>query len=278
MHKKSLEQSCYVAGAGAFGVFFRWLQNMLAFDEAGLNEKSVFNVLVPVLIIAAAIMFRRYYDRLHRQKYYVSKDFCEALYNPGRLFTIARWAAGGLMFLGAAVLVLTTETDPNAVWIRVVAMLAALSGLAYPLVLGSANYDEFANVWLVRLGMLLPVILYAVWLVLSYKQNSYNSIAWSYALEMLVIMITMLAYFHIAGFAFFVVNERKCLFFVMLAGALCIMVLADERYLGMQMIFLASAVQMLLYNWVLLLNLKKRAPASRSETPRAEDGFEIIDH
>ena len=276
MQKRSLEQSCYVAGAGAFGVFFRWLQNMLAFDEAGLNEKSAFNVLVPLLIIAAGLVFRRYYDRLHRQKYYVSGDFCEALYNPGKLFTIARWVAGGVMFLGAAVLVLTTETDPNANWLRVLAMLAALSGLAYPLVLGSANYDEFANVGLVRLGMLMPVFLYAVWLVLSYKQNSYNSVAWSYALEMTVIIITMLAYFRVSGFAFFVVDERKCLFLVMLAGALCIMVLADERYMGMQMIFLASAMQMLLYNWVLIMNLKKRERRSDESSVRSDNGFEEL--
>ena len=276
MQKRSLEQSCYVAGAGAFGVFFRWLQNMLAFDEAGLNEKSAFNVLVPLLIIAAGLVFRRYYDRLHRQKYYVSGDFCEALYNPGKLFTIARWVAGGVMFLGAAVLVLTTETDPNANWLRVLAMLAALSGLAYPLVLGSANYDEFANVGLVRLGMLMPVLLYAVWLVLSYKQNSYNSVAWSYALEMTVIIITMLAYFRVSGFAFFVVDERKCLFLVMLAGALCIMVLADERYMGMQMIFLASAMQLLLYNWVLIMNLKKRERRSDESSVRSDNGFEEL--
>ena len=33
MQKKSLEITCYVAGAGAFGVFLRWLQDQLAFDE-----------------------------------------------------------------------------------------------------------------------------------------------------------------------------------------------------------------------------------------------------
>lgn len=278
MQKRSLEQSCYVAGAGAFGVFFRWLQNMLAFDEAGLNEKSVFNVLVPLLIIAAALMFRRYYDRLHRQKYYVSEDFCEALFNPGRLFAAARWIAGLMMVAGAVILVITTETDPDAELIRILALLAAMSGIAFPLVLGSANYDEFANVPLVRLGMLLPVIMYSFWLVLSYKQNAYNSVVWSYAMEMFVIIIAALAFFRVSGFAFFVVNERKCLFLVMLAGAMCIMVLADERYMGMQIIFLASAMMLLLYNWILLMNMKKKDRRSEEEmnSPRYGDGFEQI--
>ena len=40
MQKKSLEITCYVAGAGAFGVFLRWLQDQLAFDENGLEILS----------------------------------------------------------------------------------------------------------------------------------------------------------------------------------------------------------------------------------------------
>ena len=63
MHKKSLEITCYVCGAGAFGVFFRWLQVMMAFDEHGLNEKSAFNVLVPLIIIASAWLFNRFLIR-----------------------------------------------------------------------------------------------------------------------------------------------------------------------------------------------------------------------
>ena len=38
--KKSLELICYIAGAGAFGVFLRWMQLQLAFNELGLPEKS----------------------------------------------------------------------------------------------------------------------------------------------------------------------------------------------------------------------------------------------
>ena len=63
MQKKSLEISCYVCGAGAFGVFFRWLQDQMAFDEAGLAERSVFNYLVPLAILAAALLFNRFIEQ-----------------------------------------------------------------------------------------------------------------------------------------------------------------------------------------------------------------------
>ena len=68
MYKKPLEICCYVAGAGAFGVFFRWLQDQLAFDENGLNEKSFFNFLVPALVIAAVFLFRSFIKGMQRRQ------------------------------------------------------------------------------------------------------------------------------------------------------------------------------------------------------------------
>ena len=40
MRNKPLELTLYAAGAGAFGVFLRWLEDQLAFNELGLAEKS----------------------------------------------------------------------------------------------------------------------------------------------------------------------------------------------------------------------------------------------
>ena len=161
MYKKPLEISCYVAGAGAFGVFFRWLQDQLAFDENGLNERSVFNLLVPAMVIASALVFWHFIRAMQDRRIAPPNDFCKALYNPGKLFTILRWAAGLVMIAGAVVLMMTTETDPNVNMIRAVCLLAALSGLAFPLVLGQANYDSFEHESLVRLGSMLPVLMLA---------------------------------------------------------------------------------------------------------------------
>ena len=111
MQKKPLEITCYVAGAGAFGVFFRWLQDQLAFDEAGLNEKSVFNLLVPVLVIAAALLFQRFLSDMKERRLCAPEDFCEALYNPGKLFAAARWAAGVVMIAGAGLLLISSEAS-----------------------------------------------------------------------------------------------------------------------------------------------------------------------
>ena len=277
MQKKSLEITCYIAGAGAFGVFLRWLQDQLAFDENGLSEPSVFNFLVPLMLLAAAWMFTRFINKIQDDKLYVPRDFCDALFNPGKLFAVARWAIGLLMCLGAVVLLMTSETDVDADFIRIICLLGFLSGLAFPFVLGSANYDEFANVRFVRLCMMMPILLFSAWLILCYKQNSYNSVVWSYVIEMTTIIVALLAFFRIAGYAFFAPNWRKCMLAIMMGAAMCIMSLADERYMGMHIIMLSAALMLILYNWILFKNLRKKVKRSEIQEPQSDEGgFEQI--
>ena len=277
MQKKSLEITCYVAGAGAFGVFLRWLQDQLAFDENGLSEPSVFNFLVPLMLLAAAWMFTLFINKIQDDKLYVPRDFCDALFNPGKLFAVARWAIGLLMCLGSVVLLMTSETDVDADFIRIICLLGFLSGLAFPFVLGSANYDEFANVRFVRLCMMMPILLFSAWLILCYKQNSYNSVVWSYVIEMATIIVALLAFFRIAGYAFFAPNWRKCMLAIMMGAAMCIMSLADERYMGMHIIMLSAALMLILYNWILLKNLRKKVKCSEIQEPQSDEGgFEQI--
>jgi len=246
---------------------------MMAFDEAGLNEKSVFNLLVPLIILASAWLFKRFINQIQAERRYVDPDYCEALFNPGRLFTAARWIAGAVMAVGALVLFIAAETDVDSELLRILAILAFCSGVTYPVVLGAANYEELAHVSMLRFFMLLPVLTYSLWLIISYKQNSYNSVPWAYAIEMLSIIVAILAYFRVMGFAYFVPDGKKCLFSVMMCAMLSIMNLADSRYFGMQMIIMGSAIQMALYNWVLIMNLKKRERKKPAEDePDTDDG------
>lgn len=277
MQKRSLEISCYVCGAGAFGVFFRWLQDQMAFNEAGLAEKSVFNYLVPLLILAGALLFNRFIEQAKAEKLYIPTDFCQALRNEGKLFTIARWACGLLMVLGGIALIAGCETDKEAKMMFVLAGLAIASGLCYPLLLGSANdkYGKLRHPTLACIGTVLPVLLFALWLVLCYKQNSLNSVVWSYLVEMATVIVALLAFFRAAGFAFGAVKTWPTLFTIMLGVMMCIMSLADERYIGMHIIMLGAAAQLLLYAWLLIMNMQKKQPKEKKEQP-PEDGFERL--
>ncbi len=276
MYKKPLEICCYVAGAGAFGVFFRWLQDQLAFDELGLNEKSVFNLLVPAMFIASALLFYRFVRAMKDRRIAVPEDFCRALYNPGKFFALLSWLAGFVMIAGAVLLLVTTEADQHAEMIRILCLLAALSGVAYPFVLGQANYETFEHQWAVRFAAMLPVATFAFWLVLSYIQNQLNSVAWSFAVELVTLMCAMMAFFRVAGFAFHVPDGYRALFSAMLGASTCIMSLADERYMGMQLILLAGAGMLLLYVWIMVRNLEK-LPQKKIEGPEIDEGgFEKV--
>ena len=61
----------------------------------------------------------------------------------------------------------------------------------------------------------------------------------------------------------------------MMGSMMCIMSLADERYMGMQLILLASAGMLLLYVWILVRNLEKQ-DKKPAEPAADEGGFEKL--
>ena len=272
MRNKSLELSLYVAGAGAFGVFLRWMENHLAFTEDGLAEPSAFHWMLGAFLIACLIVFWRFLRQIEEKNYFVPKEFGPALTSSVGLHAVLRAAAGGLMVLGGLLLLSKCEIDPFAGMLRLLAILAILSGLAFPLVLMEAQRDN-PRAGLLSLLMLLPMLLYAVWLIYSYRSNAINSVPLAYGLDMLVAIVNMVACFRVAGFPFGAVQPWKALLSVMLSGTISIMSLADERYLGMELMLLAQAGQMLLYLWILLQNLQQR---ERRVIIRKDDGFEHL--
>ena len=142
MQKKALEITCYVAGAGAFGVFLRWLQVMIAFNDLGLVDRSAFNVLVPAFLIAAAVVFYRFLDKDRTRHLAVPEDFVGALGNDYRLFSVLCWVAGAVLVLGSLALLARSETDKFAGFLRLLSVLGVLSGLSAPLLLELAHREE----------------------------------------------------------------------------------------------------------------------------------------
>ena len=272
-NNRSLELTCYSVGFGAFGVFIRWLQLQIAFDENGLVDKSVFNFLVPALIIGTALLFQSLIEKERHARRYLPKDFCVALYNPGKIFEILRWAFGIMMIIGALFIIATCEVDPNADFLRVLAIIGIAAGVSYPLLLTSANKPHVTKPGFVSFLSFIPILFFAVFLILSYKENATNSIVWEYLVEVVTIIVTMIAFFRMAGFAFLQPDPWKAMFWCMWATTLCIMSIADSRNLSLQIIFLASAGMLSLYNWIMLDNLQQRPP---KETVEPEDGFEHL--
>ena len=275
MQKDALEKTCYVGGAGAFGVFIRWLQLQVAFNDDGLPDPSVFNVLVPLAILAAGAVFFRFVRRWRDKRFYLPGAFNKALRNDGLLYGALRWILGALMCLGAIALFAKSEADRNVGFYRVLAALGLISGAGFPFVMREANEDE-PRLTLVCALQTAPMLLFAFWLVTCYKVNSINGSVWAYGVEVVACCFLLLAFFRVAGFAYSSSDQWHTLFFCMFAAFLAIVCLADERYMGMQLMLLAAAGMLMLYNWILISNLKRKKVDPIAAAAAETGGFEQL--
>ncbi|MBQ6366301.1 MAG: hypothetical protein IJI61_07860 [Oscillospiraceae bacterium] len=276
---KSLEVSCYVLGAGAFGVFFRWMQLQLAYDK-GLPDKSVWHFFVVLLVCAGAGVFQYFTRKQAKEKLAVPEDFFEALQNEGKLYAVIRWAIALVMIAGGVLLFSQSEVDADATFLRVLAVLGILTGIAFPLTLVCANKPHVVKNSTITLLALIPILFFACGLLTAYKQNSINPIMWNYLIEILTLIVDAVAFFRLAGFAYGVPDGKKTMFYCMWGAMLSLMTLADSRYLGQQIMFFAVALMLTLANWILIANLQKREiaedAADQEETKKEAEPVERL--
>ncbi len=272
--RKSLELGCYVAGGGAFGMFLRWLQLQLGFNELGLADPSLLHWFVALYVVLAAGVFIFLVRRFEKGLLYLPEEFPRAFSNEGKWYRIARIASGLLVCAGAALLFLQTDLDPHVTDYRVLAALALVAGLAFPLWLGSANRDPAPSAGLLCVLSFIPMFFLAAWIIICYKLNTINSVIWDFLPELVAAAASMFAFFRLGGYVFGRPQWQRCLFSCMLAAMLCILVLADERYLGLQVIFFGIAAELLLCCWIMVKNfeLGEAPPKKKKNT----GGFEEL--
>ena len=272
--KKSLELCCYVAGAGAFGVFLRWLQLQLGFNELGLADPSFLHIAVILFVLATAVVFYSFISKFRKQLLYLPDDFSGTFSNEGRWYLIARIAFGLLLCAGAALLYMQTELDKYSADYRILSILGLLSGVAFPIWLGLADRRPQAPAWLLCVLAFFPMLFLAAWIIVCYKMNTINSVLWSFVPELGAVAAAMFAFFRLGGFVFGRPQWSRCLFSCMFAASLCLLSLADERYLGMQIIFAALALELMLCCWIMVRNfLIGEAPP---KVQKSTGGFESL--
>ena len=275
---KPLEVSCYVIGAGAFGVFFRWMQLQLAYEN-GLPEKSVWHFFVLLLIGAAAGTFFYFIRKQEKEHLAVPKDFFEALHNEGKLYTVIRWLTGLIMVAGSALLFSQSEVDSDATFLRVLSVLGMLTGISFPLYLTCANKPHVTKNATLTLLSLIPILLFGTWLLTAYKRNSINPIVWNYVIEVLTLIVDAFAFFRLAGFAYGVPDGKRSMFYSMWGAMLSLLCLADNRHLGQQVLFFAIALMLTLANWIMIANLqpvKEEEKEAASKEEKREEPIERL--
>lgn len=288
-----LIMACCVGALGAFGAFFRWLQMQIARDpDTGLMDPSVLNYIVPLIIIIAAaalLWLVRSLDeyrlsRTEAEEYLAAhKDETEApdfgkceyptgLYEAMRFTSLAyiilAWLIALIMMVGGVLTLADSALDAQRGFYVVISALAVLSGLSFPLVCNAARKRYSPS--LVSIFMALPVIMYCLWLIVCYRANSNNPNVWLYAVEVIAVCAVILALLASAGYAFGKPDPKRACFLVFFGAFMCITTLSDSRYMGLELIILATAGMLLLEGWLIVLN-RRRLPAGEEPAAPADE-------
>lgn len=274
--QRALKLVLYSVCAGFFGIFSRWMQDMVCFDENGLPETGFWTFAVPALCIAAAIVFNRFVNDLRDKRFYISSGSEEfPLKNDSRIFRDLRIFLCVLMCAGALILFAESEIDKNITWLRAVAVLGFISGICIFLFFSTANRSKAEiPMGLMCLYSFFPILLFCVWLLTLYKINSINSIVAAYGIDIIAVCFVAIAFYRIAGFAYGSPNVWRTLFFSMFSAFMAITVIPDSAYLGTKVMLAAAAGTFLLTAWVLTVNMKQKDPAPKVQPV---DGFDRID-
>lgn len=267
--KAPLILSCYVCALGAFGAFFRWLQMQAARDtETGLMNPSILNLLVPLTIICAAVIFYLRLKKLLSEGVELPTEFYTALRGNSVLCPAFSWVLGAITIAGGIVTMLNVSLDAQRGLYTVIAALGVLCGLGFPLVCSAARKRYSPG--FVSLLMSLPILMYCLWLIACYRANSSNPNLWVYAVEIITVCVFIVAFYYAAGFPFGRAKPSTASFFCMLGAFLGIVTLADGRYLGLQLIMIGSVGMLLMENWIIVQNMREKAGTEAEAEPLPE--------
>lgn len=274
MYKNSIKFCGLTVGLGAFGMFFRWLQDQAAFEpDTGLLKPGALNWIVPLAIAVSVFVFFRLIAGLKQKGSAPCTDFYTVFTGESKLFELISWPVGLLMAVGGVALLIGAKGEPMAGVYSVIAVLAVLSGLGFPLAL-SAPQTRYSP-GLVCVLMTFPVVLFTLWVIVSYRIHANVPTVWSYAIEILAIAAALMGFFLAAGYPYGKARPVPTLFALMLGAYLCIMALGDPGSLSMKLILLSAAGMFVMYIWILVLNFYRAEP-ERTEKP-ADDSSPVIE-
>ncbi len=239
--------------AGAFGTFFRWLQNILAFEaDTGLNIRgSIWNYVTAAICVAAALLFLAIC--LYVRRYSAPTALSSALAGGGPVRKVFVIAAGILMVLGAISIFMRADTDKFPMLKQILAILALIAGAGYPEIMESERGEQGSPLACVLSAA--AVLLFGFWLIVCYKENAEDPIIWDYCIEILAAAAAAFSFYYFSGYVFGRPRPQYALFFSMLGTFLCMMTLADLRSSGEQTVLVAAVLMQSVNTWLIVRNL-----------------------
>ena len=115
MRKNALIISCYVCALGAFGAFFRWLQIQIFYDPVtGIMTGSVWGILLPLMIIAVAVVFYSLIKKLLDRNLIPPMKLYDMFRGTTLVYPAVAWTIGIITALGGLVTAFSVRYDAQA--------------------------------------------------------------------------------------------------------------------------------------------------------------------
>ena len=259
MLNKSLKLFGFTCIFGVFGAFFRWLQNMTAFEpETGLaisGARWSVIMLLYMVIIAAALAFI-VFKKLKPCQF--SEEYGSAFDTPTPLFDIIAVVLAAVLGAGGLISLFPALVPPYSIFELITGLFAIVAAACLIGFLRSTKRDHAETR---GAGLALVVDLFmCFWLIASYKTFASDPVIWHYAPRLIAICACVLAFYYLAGYPYRKAKPLQTIFFSNLAAFLFIITLADDYSIGKQLMALACIGTLCLYSILIVCNGKEGAP------------------
>ena len=263
MQSEAYKLTGFTVVVSAAGFLLRWLQDMQILDtETGLAEPGrPMSYIVAGLILLMALGFGALAFGL--KKYYMPTEPEKALSGETFLYTALGVVPSILIGICGVLLVLRSWPTGQAVIWRLCGLSAIAAAFGGIMVARGISRPENAGTR--RLGIGLMILFGCLWLIAEYKSAAADPVLWRFAVEILAICSALMAFYEVAGFFFGEPSPRLAVFFCYIGAFLCVMSAVDEHTLAESVCYGAVAVQLLLWGYALIKNMRRNGPPEETD-------------
>jgi hypothetical protein len=264
MQSEAYKLTGFTAVVSAAGFLLRWLQGLQILDtETGLAQAGKpISYIVAGLILLMALGFGALSIGL--KKYHAPTEPEKAL--AGKTFLYTALGVVPSILIGVCGVIMMIRYWPagqTVIWklCGASAIAAAFGGIMV-----ARGISRPENAGTRRVGIVLVILFGCLWLIAEYKSAAVDPVLWRYCVEILAICSALMAFYHVAGYFFGEPSPRQAVFFCYIGAFLCIMSAVDEHTMAESVCYAAVALQLLLWGYALILNLR------RGDEPEEEPG------
>ena len=268
MQSEAYRLTGFTVVVSAAGFLLRWLQDMQILDaETGLARSGrPISYIVAGLIILLALGYGAVAIGL--KKYSAPTEPEKAL--TGKTFLHTALSVVPSILIGVCGVILLIRAWPSGqavVWklCGVSAIAAAFGG-----VMVARGVSRPENAGARRVGITLMILFGCLWLIAEYKTAAADPVLWRFSVEILAICSALLAFYHVAGYFFGEPSPRLTVFFCYIGAFLCVMSAVDEHTMAESVCYGAVAVQLLVWGYALILNIRRDGD-EEDEPPEADE-------